>query len=73
MRTDEDGDATPRSHRWERSQQSVHWREIGIPAVAAAARYSATAQTADAKDSATRTDAAEPKIVTLRDIEFFAA
>jgi hypothetical protein len=75
MSTDENGAKEPRSERWERSQQSAHWREIGIPAVAAAARYAAPAKNpaVDSKDPAPRGDAAEPKIVTLRDIEFFAA
>lgn len=47
------------------AQQSGHWREIGITAVAAAARYSSDAKPA--------TPAEPNKIVTLRDIEHFAA
>jgi len=63
------------SERWERSQQSAQWREIGISAVAAAARYNyskTTVSDAPAKGAA-RTDEAEAKIVTLRDVEYFAA
>ncbi|MCS0494833.1 hypothetical protein [Ancylobacter mangrovi] len=62
------------SERWERSQQRAHWREIGISAVAAAARYSSDKQTvsdAPAKGAARTEDA--DKVVTLRDIEYFAA
>ncbi len=45
--------------------QSEQWREIGITAVAAAARYAGQAKS---------TAGAEPKkVVTLRDIEHFAA
>ncbi|QIB36167.1 hypothetical protein G3A50_08575 [Ancylobacter pratisalsi] len=63
------------SERWERSQQSAHWREIGISAVAAAARYASQNKTvSDAPvKGAARTEEAEPKVVTLRDIEYFAA
>ena len=43
--------------------QAQQWREIGIPAVAASARYASEPKAAD-----------EPrKIVTLRDIEHLAA
>lgn len=75
MSTEESGAVEPRSNRWDRSEQSAHWREIGIPAVAAAARYSAPAKapTGDDKNLAQRGDQAELKIVTLRDIEYFAA
>ncbi|TCT03322.1 hypothetical protein [Aquabacter spiritensis] len=46
--------------------QSAQWRDIGITAVAAAARYAGTA--APAKS------AGEPnKVVTLRDIDHLAA
>ncbi|WP_127089884.1 hypothetical protein [Aquabacter cavernae] len=47
--------------------QAEQWREIGIPAVAAGARY-ASAEATPAKS------AGEPnKIVTLRDIDHLAA
>ncbi|WP_371347316.1 hypothetical protein [Ancylobacter sp. IITR112] len=63
------------SERWDRAEQSAHWREIGISAVAAAARYASSNKTvSDAPVSgAARTDDAEAKIVTLRDVEYFAA
>lgn len=63
------------SERWERSQQSAHWREIGISAVAAAARYAADKKTvSDAPvPGAARTENSEAKVVTLRDVEYFAA
>jgi len=65
----------PQSARWEKSQQTAHWREIGISAVAAAARYAADNKPVpDApRPGALRTEDAEAKVVTLRDIEFFAA
>ncbi|GLK83003.1 hypothetical protein [Ancylobacter defluvii] len=65
----------PGRGRWERSQQSAHWREIGISAVAAAARYAAAPQPplATPGSSVAPSETAEPKVVTLRDIEFFAA
>lgn len=75
MTTEETGEIEPRSERWERSQQSAHWRDIGISAVAAAARYS-TGKTSTADAPAKQTslsDETPPKVVTLRDIEFFAA
>lgn len=68
------------SQRWDRSHQAAHWRQIGISAVAAAARYAASTPPAsdapakaDAAAGAARTEDAEPKIVTLRDAEYFAA
>lgn len=63
------------SERWDRAEQSAHWREIGISAVAAAARYASSKSTvSDAPVSgAARTDDSEAKIVTLRDVEYFAA
>ncbi|GLK73842.1 hypothetical protein KHC23_00345 [Ancylobacter dichloromethanicus] len=63
------------SQRWDRSQQSAHWREIGISAVAAAARYATQTKTvSDAPiTGAARTEDAETKVVTLRDVEYFAA
>ncbi|PZQ86046.1 MAG: hypothetical protein DI549_00570 [Ancylobacter novellus] len=63
------------SERWDRSQQTAHWRDIGISAVAAAARYNyskTTVSDAPGKGAA-RTDDTEAKIVTLRDVEYFAA
>ncbi len=65
----------PPSESWERSQQSAHWRDIGISAVAAAARYNyskTTVSNAPAPGAA-RTDDGAAKIVTLRDAEYFAA
>lgn len=64
-----------KSARWEQSQQTAHWREIGISAVAAAARYAADNKpvTVAARVGAARTEDAEAKVVTLRDIEFFTA
>lgn len=61
------------SQRCEASQQNAHWREIGLPALAAAAPYNAAKQTvSDAPGTgAARTD--EAKIVTIRDVEYFAA
>ncbi|OYW58162.1 MAG: hypothetical protein B7X99_11455 [Rhizobiales bacterium 17-65-6] len=45
------------------ASQAQQWREIGIPAVAASARYASEPKAAD-----------EPrKIVTLRDIDHLAA
>lgn len=63
------------SDRWERAEQTAHWREIGISAVAAAARYASNKKTvSDAPNSgAARTDGGDAKVVTLRDIEYFAA
>lgn len=63
------------SERWDRAQQSAHWREIGISAVAAAARYATGTKTvSDAPvPGAARTEDTEAKIVTLRDVEYFAA
>ncbi|MDQ0349704.1 MULTISPECIES: hypothetical protein [Ancylobacter] len=63
------------SERWDRAEQSAHWREIGISAVAAAARYASSKKTvSDAPvPGAARTDDAEAKIITLRDVEYFAA
>ncbi|QFR34528.1 hypothetical protein [Ancylobacter sp. TS-1] len=64
------------SERWERSQQASQWREIGISAVAAAARYASDKKTvsdAPVATGAARTEDAEAKVVTLRDVEYFAA
>lgn len=63
------------SERWENAQQAAHWRNIGISAVAAAARYATETKTvSDAPVSgAARTENPESKIVTLRDVEYFAA
>lgn len=62
-----------RSH-WERSQQSTHWREIGISAVAAAAPYSyAKPLSTAAAAPVNGVPDATAKVVTLKDIEFFAA
>ncbi|WP_428031555.1 hypothetical protein [Ancylobacter sp.] len=82
MSTEEESPAQPSrgtegrpSERWDRAEQSAHWREIGISAVAAAARYASQPKTvSDAPmTGAARTDDAEVKIVTLRDVEYFAA
>ncbi|MCB4771628.1 hypothetical protein LGR54_23740 [Ancylobacter sp. Lp-2] len=79
MSAEDNRDIEPGRGRWERSQQSAHWREIGISAVAAAARYASTPlPPMPAPGTGTSTDVAqsataEPKVVTLRDIEFFAA
>ena len=82
MSTDEESpaqqspaDESRPSPRWDRSQQSAHWREIGISAVAAAARYASSKKTvSDAPvPGAARTDDTEAKIITLRDVEYFAA
>jgi len=72
MSTDESREVQPGSERWERSQQSVHWREIGISAVAAAARYAPGTDQAPAAAKKDAQPEAE-KVVTLRDIEHFAA
>lgn len=72
MSTDESREVQPGSERWDRSQQSVHWREIGISAVAAAARYAAATEKAPAAAKTEAQPEAE-KVVTLRDIEHFAA
>lgn len=72
MSVDESREIEPGRERWERSQQSAHWREIGISAVAAAALYSSDKPAVDvpAKGDAKAEDA---KVVTIRDIEYFAA
>ncbi|MBS7543357.1 hypothetical protein [Ancylobacter oerskovii] len=85
MSAEDNREVEPGRGRWERSQQSAHWREIGISAVAAAARYASaplpplaasgtgvTGNQAAGADT-TRSEPPAPKIVTLRDIEFFAA
>lgn len=63
----------PGSERWERSQQSAHWREIGISAVAAAARYATTKSSAPVAPATGEAQAENVKVVTIRDIEHFAA
>ncbi|MDR6954948.1 hypothetical protein J2X65_004324 [Ancylobacter sp. 3268] len=75
MSAEDSRDLEPGRGRWERSQQSAHWREIGISAVAAAARYAAAPQPplAPPGRNVAPSEPAEPKVVTLRDIEFFAA
>jgi hypothetical protein len=72
MSVEESRENDPGRERWERSQQSAHWREIGISAVAAAALYSYDKPAVDvpAKGDAKADDA---KVVTIRDIEYFAA
>ncbi len=75
MSAEDNREIEPQSARWERSQQAAHWREIGISAVAAAARYAADNRPVPEapRAGAARTEDAEAKVVTLRDIEFFAA
>ncbi|GAB4069498.1 hypothetical protein KHC28_15015 [Ancylobacter sonchi] len=75
MSAEDNRDIEPGRGRWERSQQSAHWREIGISAVAAAARYASTPvpPVAASGTEGAKSDTAAPKVVTLRDIEFFAA
>ncbi|HSI42558.1 MAG TPA: hypothetical protein VLA00_18580 [Xanthobacteraceae bacterium] len=70
MSTEESREFEPGQERWANSQQSAHWREIGISAVAAAARYTAEQiKSVPAKD--VKADPA--KVVTIRDIELFSA
>ena len=71
MSADESPDVEPGSGRWERSEQRQHWREIGISAVAAAARY-AVEKTPAAAPATGETQADGAKVVTLRDAEYFA-
>lgn len=87
MSADHNRELEPGRDRWARSQQSAHWREIGISAVAAAARYSTVGTpattlpapktpntpTAGTAADGSATPAVAPKVVTLKDIEFFAA
>ncbi|HEY9215627.1 MAG TPA: hypothetical protein VIQ29_22585 [Ancylobacter sp.] len=75
MSAEDNREIEPQSARWERSQQTAHWREIGISAVAAAALYAADNKPVPeaARAGAAPTEDAEAKVVTLRDIEFFAA
>lgn len=75
MSAEENREIEPQSARWDNSQQTAHWREIGISAVAAAARYAADNKPVPEapRTGAARTEDAEAKVVTLRDIEFFAA
>ena len=72
MSAEDSREIKPHGARWEQSQQTAHWREIGISAVAAAARYAADNKPVPEPRTA-RTEDAEAKVVTLRDIEFFAA
>lgn len=74
MSTENGRDIEPGRGRWERSPQNAHWRDIGISAVAAAARYAAAPLPAvPARNDATpKSAAAPPKIVTLRDLEYLA-
>jgi hypothetical protein len=71
MSVDESRDIEP-GERWERSEQSAHWREIGISAVAAAARYSYDKPAVELPTKG-ETKADDAKVVTIRDIEYFAA
>ncbi|MCK0197099.1 hypothetical protein MWN34_09265 [Ancylobacter sp. 6x-1] len=71
MSAEDNRDVEPGSERWERSQQNAHWRQIGISAVAAAARYTSAPDAAAPVKGEARSD--DGKVVTLRDIEFFAA
>lgn len=75
MSTEDRRDVEPGRGHWQRSQQNAHWRDIGISAVAAAARYAgAPAPTVPARaDAPPKSEAEAPRIVTLRDIEYFAA
>ncbi|QJP15184.1 hypothetical protein G3545_16920 [Starkeya sp. ORNL1] len=72
MSVDESREFEPGSERWERSEQSAHWREIGISAVAAAARYSYDKPAVELPAKG-ETKAEDAKVVTIRDIEYFAA
>ena len=71
MSADDSREVRPGSRDWEKSQQSVHWREIGISAVAAAARYSKESKPAAGSATGGAKDG-DAKIVTLRDLEFLA-
>ncbi len=75
MSAEDSREIEPHSARWEKSQQTAHWREIGISAVAAAARYASNNKPVPEapRAGAARTEDADAKVVTLRDIEFFAA
>lgn len=73
MSAEESREIEPGSERWERSEQSVHWREIGISAVAAAALYAADKVPATAAPATGEAQADEAKVVTIRDVEYFAA
>lgn len=55
--------ARPESHQERHAAQVSQWRDIGITAVAAAARYAGDTKTAAAKQN---------KVVTLRDLDYFA-
>lgn len=72
MAAKESREIEPGRERWERSQQSAQWREIGISAVAAAARFNATEAPATTAVP-TPAEASPRKIVTLKDIEFVVA
>ncbi|MBS7540504.1 hypothetical protein [Ancylobacter lacus] len=73
MSTEDSPEIEPGRDRWERSQQSAHWREIGISAVAAAALYHSDKKSDVAAPAKGEVPADEAKVVTLRDIEYFAA
>lgn len=72
MSVDEARDVEPGNERPERSEQSAQWREIGISAVAAAALYSYDKPAAGLPAKG-ETKAEDAKVVTIRDIEYFAA
>ncbi|MDE1566901.1 hypothetical protein [Aquabacter sediminis] len=56
--------ARPESHQERHAAQVSQWRDIGITAVAAAARYAGDTKAAAA--------AKQNKVVTLRDLDYFA-
>jgi len=62
------------SNRWDRAEQAAHWRDIGISAVAAAARYASDkTPVSDAPATGAARAGKTDGVVTLRDIEYFAA
>lgn len=75
MSAEDSRDIEPGRGRWERSQQTAHWRSIGISAVAAAARYPAAPVPPIAASGAApaKADPAGNRIVTLRDIELLSS
>jgi len=71
MSVEESREIEPGSERQQRSQ-TEQWREIGIAAVAAAARYSFDKPAVELPAKG-ETQAEDAKVVTIRDIEYFAA
>lgn len=72
MSSEQSPENEPGSENRERPEQRSLWREIGISAVAAAARYSYDKPATDPAAKG-ETLAGDAKIVTIRDIEHFAA